>query len=246
MKTLTTAQLTMLNKKTTAVTLLSGGLDSTVATYMAQETCDICLALTFDYGQRAAKAEINAAKITAEKLNIKHRVINLDWLKDISDSALLNMAQNLPKPLQTRLDTDSLENAKAVWVPNRNGLFVAVAAAFAEGLSCEYIIAGFNKEEAQSFPDNSQDFINASNKAFEFSTLKRVKLISPTSDLSKAQVAQKFIEFKIDPASIWSCYDGNLTPCNKCESCLRLIRAFENTSNLLHHCEEAGPTKQSP
>lgn len=216
----------MLNKKTTAVTLLSGGLDSTVATYMAQETCEIRLALTFDYGQRAAKAEIRAAKITAEKLGIKHRVINLDWLKDISDSALLNKTQNLPHPIETRLDADSHESMKAVWVPNRNGLFVAVAAAFSEGLGCEYVIAGFNKEEAQSFPDNSRNFINASNKAFEYSTLKRVKLISPTSDFSKAQIVQKFIEFKIDPTSIWSCYDGNLTPCNKCESCLRSIRAI--------------------
>ena len=49
-----------MNKK--GVILLSSGLDSLVSLYMTQKECDVVLALTFNYGQKAALDEIDAAK----------------------------------------------------------------------------------------------------------------------------------------------------------------------------------------
>ena len=40
-----------------AVILLSGGLDSLVSLDIASKTCDVELALTFDYGQKAFEEE---------------------------------------------------------------------------------------------------------------------------------------------------------------------------------------------
>ena len=50
------------------------------------------------------------------------------------------------------------ESAKNVWVPNRNGAFINIAASFCDAYEADYIVIGFNAEEAVTFPDNSTDF----------------------------------------------------------------------------------------
>ena len=41
--------------------------------------------------------------------------------------------------------------------PNRNGGFLNVAASFAEKLGAGSVVVGFNREEAETFPDNTRD-----------------------------------------------------------------------------------------
>ncbi|MCE7697629.1 MAG: 7-cyano-7-deazaguanine synthase [Methanobacterium paludis] len=65
----------MVSNKKKAITVLSGGLDSTVATSYFNDEYEIH-ALTFDYGQWSAEREIESAKTVCEKLNIKHTVLN--------------------------------------------------------------------------------------------------------------------------------------------------------------------------
>jgi len=48
--------------KPKSIILLSGGLDSTVSASIATKRTKPLFALTFDYGQRAAKMEISASK----------------------------------------------------------------------------------------------------------------------------------------------------------------------------------------
>lgn len=216
--------------RNSAITLLSGGLDSAVATVLAGKQCDIRLALTFDYGQRAAKNEVRAARAFCKKYKIKHRVIRMDWLKSISGSALTDRKKKLPVFQEECLIADPkkcVKSARSVWVPNRNALFTNIAAAFAEAMNCRYIIAGFNAEEAKTFPDNSRDFILKSNRLFFKSTLSHPKIISPTQKMNKTQIAGKSVELKIDPRFFWSCYKGGVKMCATCESCARTISAFK-------------------
>ena len=210
-----------------AITLLSGGLDSTVATALARQESDIHLALTFDYGQRAAKREIEAARSMCRSMNIEHRAIELGWLSQITSTALVNRGKPLPETTPNTLEKDQAQRAQAVWVPNRNGLFVAIGAAFAESAGSQAVIAGFNAEEAASFPDNSESFVNAANALLESSTRSGVRLISPTLKMEKTQIAGLLIELKIDPANFWCCYEGGERLCGRCESCARTIRAFK-------------------
>ena len=51
-----------------------------------------------------------------------------------------------------------------------NGIFLNIAAGFAEALSAQAVLPGFNKEEAATFPDNSVDFLESLNHSFSFST----------------------------------------------------------------------------
>jgi 7-cyano-7-deazaguanine synthase len=213
-------------KKGKAITLLSGGLDSIVATRLAMSSTEVVAALTFDYGQRAYAREAEIAERACEELGIEFRSIELPWLAEWTDTALVDRDEELPKTSPDKLDEDADERARNVWVPNRNGSFVAVAAAFAESTKTNSIIMGLNAEEAKTFPDNSEDFLKATNDALALSTLAKVRLASPTIAMTKTEIVGEFMKLDIDPTLFWCCYEGGKRLCGRCESCARTIRAF--------------------
>ncbi len=216
--------------KRKAITLLSSGLDSTVATRIAIDSHDIVLALTFDYGQRAAKKEIDSAAALCKLLGVDHKVIELPWLKSETKTALVDTSCGVPEPELEELDSAGSDMASQVWVPNRNGLLVSIAASYAEARGASFIIAGFNIEEARTFPDNSKEFVEKFNETLKFSTLKDVELIGPTIDMTKGEIAKIFLEYDIPLDLFWCCYHGGDKLCGRCESCLRTIRAFKGTA----------------
>ncbi len=204
------------------IILLSGGLDSLVSLGMTKDKYAISLALTFDYGQKSLKQEIKASKSICEYYNLRHQVIKLDWLKSITHTALVG---NTDIPEGKDLD-DSFSSAKKVWVPNRNGLFLNIAASFADGEDYDYIIIGANKEEGQTFPDNSAEFIERINAEFEFSTQKHPKVIAPLLNYYKNDIVKLALENRIPLEYVRSCYADTEKHCGKCESCVRLKNAL--------------------
>ena len=216
-----------------AVALLSGGLDSVVATAAAARSGEVVLTLTFDYGQRSAENEIAAARASARALRIAWRKVALPWMADLLPQAMRRGGRKrLPEPASADLSADlddakrSAEAARAVWVPNRNGVFVNVAAAFAEALGADAVVAGFNREEAAAFPDNSEEFMARAEAALSLSTLSRVRVVSPTSGLTKTGIVRLGLEVGAPVRHVWSCYGGGRAMCGACESCARLVRAL--------------------
>ena len=212
--------------KEKSLVLLSGGLDSSVNLHLAIRKFDVVLALTFDYEQVAAKNEIQVSKRICEKYQIKHEIISLKFFKDISKSGL----HSSQIPVQSEISISDLEQSKKsadqVWVPNRNGVFLNVAAAIAEGLDIRYVIPGFNKEEAQTFPDNSENFLSALNDSFYFSTRGKVKVQCLTTQLTKTEIVAEAKRSDFDFSMIWPCYKNLANWCGECESCLRTKNAF--------------------
>lgn len=214
-----------------AVTLLSGGIDSYLSTALAREEKDFLLALTFDYGQRAAAQEIKAAKKIARYWRIKHEVVELPWLKNLGENALTHPNALLPRfrdleKLKSKRETE--RSAEAVWVPNRNGVFLNIAAAYAETLGAAWIITGFNREEAATFPDNSLDYVHRFNRALELSTLLfPPKVKSYVQEMDKKEMVAKLVELDLPLDFFWSCYEGKEKMCGTCESCARAIAAFQ-------------------
>jgi 7-cyano-7-deazaguanine synthase len=216
-----------------AITLLSSGLDSVAALSIAAETLDLEMAITFDYGQRAWEKEIEYSKKVCEYFELEHKVIKLDWLSEITSTSLVN--RNLEIPSLSAEDIDKAASpeiteasAKAVWVPNRNGVMLNIAGSFAESRECEYIVVGFNGEEAGTFPDNSLDYVQAVDDAFLYSTQNKVKVLAPLIELDKTQIVDRALKAKAPLEYSWSCYHGEELPCGKCESCLRRARAFRH------------------
>ncbi|WP_129598581.1 7-cyano-7-deazaguanine synthase QueC [Methanohalophilus profundi] len=211
-----------------AVCLISSGLDSVASLAIASAKYDVQLGLTFDYGQLAADAEIERSRQICAHYGIPHRVISLDWMKDITTTSLVNRQGYVPDMAEADLGKREVtsESAANVWVPNRNGLMANIAAAFAEAMDCGYIIAGFNAEEAATFPDNSPEFVDCINRAFSYSTLNGVRLISPVLEMDKVAIVKEAIREQAPLGLSWSCYQGKEKPCGVCESCVRRARAF--------------------
>ena len=132
----------MKSGKKIAITVLSGGLDSTVATATFKDEYQIH-ALTFDYGQRSAEMEIKSAQAVCEEIGAESTVIKLPWLSKLGKSALTSK-NDVPEPGIKELDNmeSSIETALKVWVPGRNIVFTAIANSFAESMGAEIIIVG--------------------------------------------------------------------------------------------------------
>ena len=105
-------------------------------------------------------------------------------------------------------------------------MFLNIAASFADGEDFDYILIGANKEEGQTFPDNTQDFIEKINAEFEFSTKKHPKVAAPLINFNKDDIVKQAIEHSAPLDLIWSCYGGAETHCGICESCTRLKNAL--------------------
>jgi len=210
------------------ISLLSGGLDSVVATWAAHRQHQLVLSLTFNYGQRAAQRESQAARQIADKLSCAHHVIELPWLGQLGASALTDRQQPVPVVSEEELNNyqAAQQRARAVWVPNRNGIFLSISAAYCDALDCGGIVCGFNAEEATTFPDNSPQFIQAAENFFTYSTGRHLKVLAPTVDLTKTQIVQLGQELGAPLHLVWSCYLGGDQHCWQCESCLRLRRAL--------------------
>ena len=218
--------------KPKSILVLSGGLDSTVAAHIAYQETTPVLALTFDYGQRAAEREKSVAATTARRLGVSHRTIALPWLAELTSTGLVNKSKKLPELKEKDLDdpVKGRKTAAAVWVPNRNGLFLNIAASFAESLGAELLVTGFNAEEGVTFPDNSAGFVRSADDFFWFSTLKKIRVVSYTLNWNKPEIARRARGFGLTEADVWSCYEAGPSPCGTCESCLRLVRAFREAA----------------
>lgn len=214
--------------KNNAIILLSGGIDSAVSLAIAKEKYKKILAITFNYKQKS----FNKEKISSEEIckyyKIEHKIVDIEWLGDISNSSL-NTEEKIPNLKISDLEDMNITNnsAKSVWVPNRNGLFINIAASYAEALDYNTIIIGANKEEAQTFKDNSADFIKSVNLSLKSSCEKEVTVEAPLIDNTKEEIISKAIKHKIPFNLINSCYSNEVKHCGKCESCIRLKRALK-------------------
>lgn len=202
-----------------SVILLSGGLDSLVSLGLKKKELNITLALTFDYGQKSAGKEIEASRRICDYYGVEHKIIKLDWLEHITATALVS-EEKIPSGRDE-------QSAKAVWVPNRNGLFLNIAACFADAHGFDYIVIGANKEEAQTFSDNTADFIESINKEFEFSTQKHPKTAAPLINCDKNDIVALALKNNIPLELTMSCYDAAEGHCGMCDSCLRLKDALK-------------------
>ena len=212
-----------------SVVILSGGLDSSFNLLKAKSQGEVKLALHFNYGQRAATNEAAYARAFCESRDIPFQIIDVRFLSQWSKSALNKKDQVLPVGDSVNIESEkaSKVTANAVWVANRNGMFLNIAAAAAEGLGAEVVVPGFNLEEAATFPDNSADFITAVNESLRFSTREKVKAHAFSISMNKNEILKEYLALGGKASELWPCYQNSHAWCGECESCLRFKRAIE-------------------
>jgi 7-cyano-7-deazaguanine synthase len=211
-----------------AIILLSGGLDSAVNLALAAKAKRATLALTMRYGQRAEAPELKAASELARHYGVEWRDVDMRWLGAINTTGLTRSDQILPQLKTEELDSmnRAMPSMRAVWVANRNGVFLNIAASFAEALGQREVVVGFNREEAATFPDNSAAFLEATNHAFSYSTLNAVQVLSYTTDWDKTRILKEALALELPLDLVWSCYEAGPERCWSCESCKRSERAL--------------------
>ena len=152
------------------VVSLSGGMDSSTLLLRCLKEYDTVTAISFDYGQKH-RVELERAQslvnyISNQALSpLTYRVIKLDGLVDLLDSALVTGGDEVPEGHYAE------DNMKATVVPNRNKIFASITQAVAlsvanqTGNNCD-IALGIHAGDHAIYPDCRQEFRDADDAAF--------------------------------------------------------------------------------
>ncbi|MBN2198312.1 MAG: 7-cyano-7-deazaguanine synthase QueC [Candidatus Aminicenantes bacterium] len=209
------------------IVLFSGGLDSTTALYWARKSYDRLELLTFDYGQRH-RVEIEMARRTASRLGLNPFVLPVD-LSAVGASALTD--PSIPVPELDALPADG-PLPTTTYVPFRNGIFLALAAAWAEAREIRDIVCGFNILDSPDYPDTKPEFVRAMERAVRLGTKvgtrgQALRILAPFIRMKKSDIIRLGLGLGADYSTSVSCYRGNEIPCGRCPACLLRQRAWE-------------------
>lgn len=210
--------------KPKAIVILSGGLDSTTCMGIAEKEGYELYALTFDYGQRH-QIELSRAKQVAEHYRAAdHRVVKVDFLKQIGGSALTDPDLDVPT-------TGVGEDIPVTYVPGRNFMFLSMASSYAEVIGATAVYMGVNALDYSGYPDCRPEFINAVQEALRVGTKAGVEgnpiaVRTPLLHLTKAQIIRSGMELSVPYELTTSCYLGKEEACGECDSCRLRLKGF--------------------
>ena len=216
------------------VVLFSGGVDSTTALYWALARSSRVTALSFEYGQRH-RIEVEIGSKLIQKLNLSHELLTID-LAQIGGSALTDPQISLPQGE----GIDRLEKGPpATYVPFRNGIFLALAAAWSEVNNSRDLVCGFNVVDSPDYPDTRSPFVDAMEKTINLGTTAalaqvKFKLHAPFIQAKKSEIIRRGLELGADYAYAISCYAGQEVPCLLCSSCLLRKQAWKEARHEDH------------
>jgi 7-cyano-7-deazaguanine synthase len=214
-----------------ALVLFSGGQDSTTALAWALARYDRVETIGFDYGQRH-RIELECRPVVldamrtafpdwAEKLG-EDVVVGLDAIGTLSNTALT-------RDVEIRMGADGLPNT---FVPGRNLIFLAFAAALAYRRGLKHIVTGVCETDYSGYPDCRDDTIKAMQVALNLGLERRFVLETPLMWIDKARTFQLARDLggetflTIVREQTHSCYAGDRTHvhdwgrgCGSCPAC---------------------------
>ena len=201
----------------TAIALLSGGLDSATAAALAIEAGDRVIGLSFDYGQRHRR-ELEAAAAVATALGLaEHHTIAVN-LAAWGGSSLTDASQVIP--------SGGVEAGviPSTYVPGRNTVFIAIGLSLAEARGAGRLVLGVNAVDYSGYPDCRPDYLDAFQSLADLASRAGreghgPQLWAPLVHWSKTRIVQEALRLNVPIASTWSCYSGGATPCGLCDSC---------------------------
>ena len=199
--------------------VLSGGMDSTTMLYEYQDR--IALALSFHYGSNHNDKELAFAKLHCQRLGIQHIIIPLQFIKEHFNSSLLQGSEAIPEGNYDE------QNMKSTVVPFRNGIMLAIAAGMAENRGLQYIMLANHSGDHTIYPDCRPEFVKAMDSAVCAGTWNNVRLLTPYTNISKAEIARHGLQLGINYDETWSCYKGGDKPCGVCGTCREREQALK-------------------
>lgn len=217
--------------KKNAVVLLSGGIDSTTCLAMAVEKYgpDNVLALSLYYGQKHEK-ELKCAMQIAEYYGVTYVQRPVVNVFDYSDCSLLQGRREIKhESYAEQLAEIGGEGTVETYVPFRNGLFLAAAAAIAVSVGAKIIYYGAHADDAagRAYPDCTPEFASAMHQAIYEGSGRILEMEAPLLYMNKAEVVATGLKLHAPYHLTWSCYEGGDKPCGKCGTCIDRANAFK-------------------
>ena len=227
-----------------AISLLSGGLDSTIVTSYALKYANDLTAITFDYGQSHGR-EINSAKNITSLLNVKHKLIELPFFKQSAWYSALTNPDTFPISKSTH-DREIGKKIPLTYVPLRNTIFLSIAAGLLESIILKKIelgksditditasiYLGPNIVDFSGYPDCKPEFFSQISETIRMGSKLgtqygiEIEIQTPLLHMSKSEIVRLGMELGSPISSTWSCYIGKELPCHLCESCQLRARGF--------------------
>lgn len=216
------------NTEHNVVSVLSGGLDSTIMTYILTKKYgpDRVYALSYNYGQKQVE-ELYRANMTTEHLGIAHKILDLSILGDIVKNVSANIS-GTDVAMPTIKDVLGDPQPKT-YVPFRNMILNSLAFSFAEANKASYVFTGLQVHDEYGYWDTSQKFVDCMNAVADQNRTHKVKLEAPFSQLSKydeLMISNELDNVRLDYTL--TCYNPNSKgeSCGKCPSCAERIQNF--------------------
>ncbi|CAG9620578.1 7-cyano-7-deazaguanine synthase QueC [Sutcliffiella rhizosphaerae] len=196
-----------------AMVVFSGGQDSTTCLLWAMKEFDEVEAVTFHYGQRH-ELEIECAKSIAEELGVKHRILDMSLLGQLTPNAL------------TRDNIEIEENEgelPSTFVDGRNLLFLSFAAVAAKQIGAKHIVTGVCETDFSGYPDCRDVFIKSLNVTLNLSMDYPFVIHTPLMWLNKAEtweLADQLDALSFVQERTLTCYNGVVADgCGECPAC---------------------------
>jgi 7-cyano-7-deazaguanine synthase len=211
-----------------AVVLLSGGLDSSVLLHyvVKQLRHSPVYALSVEYGQKHRR-ELEMAGWQAAALPQvrEHCVVDLRALLPVYAGASALLRDGAPVPDLDRVAATERDQPPT-YVPNRNMVLLAVAAACAESRSCPVVFYGAQAQDEYGYWDCTAEFVHRINAVLALNRRLPVRVEAPFAGRRKADGVRLGIQLGVDFARTWSCYRGGARPCGRCPTCVERANAF--------------------
>jgi 7-cyano-7-deazaguanine synthase len=192
------------------VTLVSGGLDSTLVASLAAEQGATQFPLFIDYGQRARDRELAACKAAMKFL-------------ELSEPSVARVP-GYGQLIRSGLTDASLDIVKDAFTPGRNALFLLLAGSYAITQGAESVAIGLLDERFRLFPDQSRQFIRVAEEFLQTSLGQGISIVAPLMQMSKSDVV-KIAKQRNLLGRTYSCHAGESEPCGHCIAC----KEFEGT-----------------
>lgn len=224
---------------TKAAVLLSGGIDSTVALYMAAKRhgADNVTGLSVSYGQRHRK-EIEYADRSCDDLGAGRKIVDIGSIIPIT--MLTDESREVPS-----IAYSDIVGTSPTYVPYRNGLLLSVAASVFHGglLNGEFgdigdvensgehsLYYGAHAEDAQdwAYPDCTPEFNGAMANAIYVGTYAQIRLLTPLQWMTKKDIILAGQALGVRWENTWSCYKGGEVHCGECPTCRARRAGFES------------------
>lgn len=215
---------------------LSGGLDSTILIHLLTNKYgkDNVVAVGFNYGQRHV-IELEMAKKTTERLGIKYKIINLEYLPDvaINNCSLIDGSILKPKTAEENSGNPQVDT----YVPYRNAQFAFITAAYAESNNCSYIFQGLNAVDEYGYWDTTSEFVSRINNILSLNRMTSLQFLTPFVSMYKedelriAKVLSELFGYDILEYT-WSCYNGSVgvdglnKECGYCNTCSEKLKGY--------------------